>query len=415
MQKTIFQGLKVADFTAAIAGPLATRYLASQGATVVKVECHRHPDSVRLVPPYKDMEPGIDRSTQFAFYNYGKQSVAVDVSKPRGRDIAIKLIEWSDVLMENMAPGVMAKWELDYESVKRIKPDIVYLSSSSLGRTGPFSGYGAWGYHHSPLVGFSHLIGWPDRLPNFDAIAYTDSVAPSFSITALIGALLYRRRTGKGVHMDQSQTEAGAYFLGPAIMDYLTNDRIANRQGNRDPNMAPHGIFPCSGNNKWVAIAVSNQAEWEQFCRALKKEEWIIDERFESFETRKTNEDDLEKLITEWTVQHAVEEIVKLLQGAGVPSGMVAYTGDLFDDPQLQHRGHFRKIDHPEVGTHSYEMPSMRFSKMPHQPQKPAPMIGEHTNTVLRELLGYTNEEVADFLIDGIITTDEDLPDVGSY
>jgi len=415
MKKSIFEGLKVADFTAAIAGPLATRFLASQGATVIKVECHKHPDSVRLVPPYKDMEPGIDRSTQFAFYNHSKQSVVFDVSTPQGREIAIKLIEWSDMLMENMAPGVMLKWGLDYEKVKKIKSDIVYLSSSSLGRTGPFSGYGAWGYHHSPLVGYSHMIGWPDRLPNFDAIAYSDSVAPSFSLTSIIGALLYRRRTGKGVFIDQSQTEAGAYFLGPEMLDYLTNGRIAERQGNRDPHMAPHGIFPCSGEDRWVAIAVASQEEWEQFCHVLNKQDWIDDERFRTFQSRKKNEDELEGLISEWTKQHSREEIVQLLQEAGVPAGRLANTGDLFDDPQLQHRQHFDEVDHPEIGKHTIEVPSMHFSKMPHQPQRPAPMIGEHTDYVLKELLGYTDDEVADFLIDGVITTDEDLPEVGSY
>ncbi len=177
---------------------------------VIKVECHRHPDPVRLVAPYKDLVPGIDRSIQFPFYNYGKYSICLDAGRPRGKDIARRLIAWSDVLIENMALGSMKKWGLDYENVRKEKPEIIYLSSSSLGRTGPLSNYGAWGYHHGPLVGFSHLTGWPDRLPNGDAIAFTDSIAPSFSLIALIGALLYRRRTGKGVYIDQSQTEAGA-------------------------------------------------------------------------------------------------------------------------------------------------------------------------------------------------------------
>ena len=170
MGKSIFEGLKVADFTAAIAGPLAMRFMAEEGATVVKVECHRHPDPVRLVVPYKDMIPGIDRSVQFAFYNYGKQSVSLDIGRPLGQDIARRLIEWSDVLMENMAPGSMKKWGLDYENVRKIKSDIIYLSSSSLGRTGPLSAYAAWGYHHGPLVGFYHKTGWPVPFPIGDSI-----------------------------------------------------------------------------------------------------------------------------------------------------------------------------------------------------------------------------------------------------
>jgi benzylsuccinate CoA-transferase BbsF subunit len=410
MKKSIFEGLKVADFTGAIAGPLTTRFLASQGATVIKVECHRHPDSVRLVSPYKDMVPGIDRSVQFAFYNYGKYSISLDLARPQGQDIARRLIEWSDVLIENMVPGAMEKWGLDYERVRKLKPDIIYLSSSSLGRTGPLSGYAAWGYHHGPLAGFSHLTGWPDRLPCGDSIAYTDSVAPSFSIIALIGALLYRRREGKGLYLDQSQTEAGAYFLGPVIMDYFANGRIAERQGDRDSNMVPHGIFPCSGEDRWVAIAVSDQEEWKKFCLLLKKEAWIEDERFKTLRARKHNENELEKLISQWTRQRTSEEVMDLCQKAGIPAGKVANAEDLFNDPQLNHREHFKKLEHKEIGAYTIELPSVRFSKMPHQPQHPAPLLGEHTDLVLRDILGYTDEEIAEFLIEGVITTDEDLP-----
>ena len=414
MGKSIFEGLKVADFTAAIAGPLAMRFLAGEGATVVKVECHRHPDPVRLVVPYKDMVPGIDRSAQFAFYNYSKYSVSLDVGKREGQEIAKRLITWADVLVENMAPGVMKKWGLDYEHVRDMKSDIVYLSSSSLGRTGPLSSYAAWGYHHGPLVGFSHMTGWPDRMPSGDAIAYTDSIAPSFSIIALVGALLYRRRTGKGAYIDQSQTEAGAYFLGPAMMDYLVNGRTAERQGNRDPYMVPHGIFPCTGQDRWVAIAVSTREEWEQFCRALKQEAWLQDDRFSTVTARKQHEDVLEALISEWTAQHTSQEVAHLLQGAGVPSGVVVDAPGIFNDPQLKHRGHFGQVTHQEIGTYSYERPSMRFSGMPPQPQRPAPLIGEHNAHVLSELLGYTDDEIAEFLIQGVITTDEDLPELGS-
>ena len=415
MPESIFEGLKVADFTAAIAGPLATRYLAGEGATVIKVECHKHPDPVRLVAPYKDSIPGIDRSAQFAFYNYSKSSVSLDLGQPMGLEVAQRLVKWADVVIENMAPGVMKKWGLDYESCRKLKPDIVYLSSSSLGRTGPLSSYAAWGYHHGPLVGFSHLTGWPDRLPCLDAIAYTDSVAPSFSVIAIVGALLYRKRTGKGVFIDQSQTEAGAYFLGPAIMDYLTNGRIAGRQGNRDPHLVPHGVFPCQGEEKWVAIAVSTQDEWENFCRALEKKEWLHDERFASVRARKENEDELESLISEFTRQRSRQEVMALLQSAGVPAGIVATNEDLFNDPQLKHREHFKKLEHEEVGTYSYELPSFRFSKMPHQKQKPAPLLGEHTDHVLREILKYSDDEIAELLIQGVITTEDDLPELGSY
>jgi len=415
MTRKLFEGIKVADFTVAVAGPLVTRFLAGQGAEVIKVESHAHPDSVRFVTPYKDMVPGVDRSTQFALYNFSKKSIAIDLGSSGGREIAERLIQWSDILVENMAPGAMAKWQLDYENCRRAKPDIIYLSSSSLGRAGPLSNYAAWGYHHGPLVGVSHLIGWPDRLPCADPIAYTDSVAPSFSIIALVGALIYRRRTGKGVYIDQSQVEAGAYFLGPAAMDYLANGTIVKRQGNRDPDMAPHGVFPCQGVERWVAIAVTDQGGWERFCGVLDKREWLGDERYATLAARKANEEELEKLISQWTGRRTPEEVMDLLQSAGVPSGVVANGRDLLNDPQLKHRKHFGKVDHEEIGTYTYERPAVHFSRVPFPEQRPSPMMGEHTEYVLSDVLGYTDDEIADFLINGVITTDEDLPGIVSY
>jgi len=406
--KPVFEGLKVVDFTVAVAGPLIARFLASEGAEVIKVENHAHPDSVRTVAPFKDMDPGYDRSAQFAHYNYGKKSITIDCARPTGRDIAVRLIQWADILVENMAPGVMARWQLDYEDARRINPNIIYLSSSSLGKTGPFSNYAAWGYHHSPLVGFSHLIGWSDRNPCVDPIAYTDSLAPAFSIIALVGALIRRKQTGKGAYIDQSQVEAGSYFLGPAIMDYLVNGVVATRNGNRDPHMAPHGVFPCDGEEQWVAIAVPGDAEWIRFCKATGKEEWLQD-RFAALAARKKNEDELERLVGEWTSQHHPDEVVRRLQSAGIPSGKVATALDLLKDPQLVHRTHFGKLVHEEIGEYTYERSAIRFTEAVHPPQLPAPLLGEHTGEVL-DMLGYSDDDIAAFLIDGTITTDEDLP-----
>jgi len=408
MGRSIFEGLKVADFTGAIAGPLATRLLSAEGATTVKVECHKYPEPVRNVPPFKDEIPDIDRSTQFAFYNYSKYGISIDMGNPLGQVIGKRLVKWADLVIENMASGAMTRWGLDYEGCRKLKPDIIYLSSSSLGRTGPQSSYAAHGYHHGPLAGFSDLTGWIDRLPCMDAVAYTDAVAPVFSVIALVGALLYRRRTGKGVFIDQSQTEAGLYMLGPAFLDYFVNDRVASRRGNRDSRMAPHGIFPCHGDDRWVAIAVSNEEEWQKFCQALGRDEWLQDERFATVMVRKENEDELERRIGEWTAQRTPEEVMTFLQSAGVPAGIVATSEELFKDPQLKYREHFNVLEHKVIGPYSYERPSFHFSKMPHQQQRPSPLIGEHNEYVLRELLGYTDDEIAEFLINGAITTDAD-------
>jgi len=414
MNKPIFEGLKVADFTAAVAGPLVTRALGAQGATVVKVECHKFPEPVRYVAPYRNDEPGVERSVQYPFYNFSKYSISVDLATSKGQEIAKRLVKWADVLVENMVPGAMLKWGLDYENCRKINPQLIYLSSSSLGRSGPLATYAAWGYHHGPLAGFSHLTGWPDRAACVDTIAYTDSIAPIFSLIAIAGALLYRRKTGKGVYIDQSQTEAGIYFLGPAMLDWFVNGRVANRQGNRDPNMAPHGIFPCAGEDRWVAIAVSNDEEWQKFCRAIGKDEWLCDERFATIMARKENEEALESLIKAWTSQRTPEEVMELLQSAGVPAGVVQNAGDIFNDPQLKHREHFEVLEHKIIGKHTVERPPYRFHKAPYPRQRPAALLGEDNEYVLKELLGYTDDEIAELLIDKAITTDADLPPEGS-
>ena len=409
MSSSIFEGLKVADFTTAIAGPLATRFFAEQGATVVKVEGHNYPDPVRSTGPNLDDIPGFNRSVQFVFYSYSKYSISLDLDKPQSQEIARRLVTWADLLMENMSPGAMAKWGLDYESCRQMKPDIIYLSSSSIGREGPLSSIALQGYQHGPIAGISHLTGWPDRPAWPDPIAYTDTVAPCFSVLALVGALLHHRRTGKGAYIDQSQTEAGIYPLGPAILDWLTNSRVAKRGGNRDPGMVPHGIFPCRGNERWVAIAVSNQEEWQEFCLALGREEWLQDERFATVIGRKNNEDELERLVSQWTVQHTPKQVMEVLQSAGVPAGIVATTEDLFNDPQLKHREHFRTLEHEIIGPYSHELPSFRFSGTTYQPQQPAPLLGEHNEYVLRDILGYSDEEIAGFLIERAITTEADF------
>jgi len=409
MERSIFQDLKIAEFTSAVAGPLASRILAALGATVVKVESHKYPDGVRGVVPFKDEIPGVDRSAQFAFYNFSKYGLTLDLKNPAGLSIAERLIKWADVVIENLSPGKMDRIGLGYKQCSQMKPDIIYLSSTSLGRGGPLSSYGAWGYHHGPLAGFSHLVGWPDRMSCADNIAYTDSLAPVFSAIAIVGALLHRRRTGRGVHIDQSQTEAGINFLGPTMLNYLVNGEVEARQGNRDPHMAPHGIFPCREKETWVAITIADDAQWKKFCLALDHEEWCHDERFSSLIVRKKHEDTLEKMISEWTICHSREEITTLLQSEGIPAGMVSTAEELFKDPQLKHRSHFGTLNHAVIGDYTYELPPYRFSKMPPPAQRPAPLLGEHNEYVLKDILGYSDDDISDFIINGAVTTDADL------
>jgi len=408
----IFEGLKVADFSWVATGPQVTRALAQQGAVVVKVESHKYPDPLRTFYPFKDNIPAIDRSAFFAAYNPDKYSISLDLNKLQGQQVAKKLVTWADIVIENMSPGTMARWGLDYESCKQLKPDIIYISTTQMGQSGPYSLFAGYGQFAAAMAGFFHLTGWSYRDPSMIYNNYPDFIAPHFITITLVGALLYRHRTGKGMYIEQSQIEAAIYFLGPALLDYFVNGREANRQGNRDPYMVPHGIFPCQGEDEWVAIAVSTNEEWQNLCRALGREDWLQDERFATILARKENEGELEELISNWTKEHTPEEVMDILQSAGVAAGVVATSEDLFNDPQLKHRGHFKTLEHRVIGRHSYQAPAFRFSKTPHYMKRAGPTLGEDNEYVYKEILGFTDEEIAELLIEGVITTDADVPEI---
>lgn len=408
----IFAGVKVADFSWVAAGPQIARELAFHGATVVRVECHRYPETTRTAGPFKDGITGINRSAFSAAYNVNKYSISLDLNMPKGREVAKKLIRWADIVADSMSVGAMAKWGLDYESCKKIKPDIIYYSTCQMGQHGPYNKIKGYGFIGVSYAGYGHINGWPDRdpLPLFNN--YSDFISPYYLITAIIAALLHRRKTGKGMYLDQSQVEVGVNFLGPAVLDYIVNKRIASRMGNRDPYMAPHSVFPCQGNDRWVAIAITNDAEWQKLCEAMGNPDWSKDPRFSTLLGRKDNEDDLERLIEEWTRNHTAEEIMTMLQRAGVPAGVVQKAEDLFNDPQLKHREHFRFLKHREIGVHAYQSPAYRLSKTPCSLQKPAPCLGEDNEYVYKNILGLSDDEIAELLVEGVITTETDMPAV---
>lgn len=239
---------------------------------------------------------------------------------------------------------------------------------------------------------------------------YTDFISPWYLVIGAVGALLHRRKTGQGMYLDQAQIEAGITFLGPYLLDYSLNGRIAERMGNRDRFMAPHGAYPCQGVDRWVVIAVRNENDWSSLCRAVGHPEWQKDARFATVLVRKENEDALDKLIGEWTATFTPEEIMVKLQSEGIPCGPVERPEDLFIDPQLKHREHFRILEHKVIGQHSYNAPAYRLSKTPNRIWKAAPCLGEDNEYVYRDILEFSDDEIADLLIEGVITTDADLP-----
>ncbi len=410
MAKQVFEGIKVADFSWLGTGPQVTRELAFHGATVIRVECHRWPDLLRTAPPFRDSMPGIDRSAFWAAYNTNKYSISLDLNRSRGREIARKLVQWADIIAENMSPGQMAKWGLDYESCKKIKPEIIYFSTCQMGQHGPFSKFKGYGMLGVAYAGYSHLTGWPDRDPLILFNNYSDFVAPYYLMTPVIAALAYRRKTGKGTYLDQSQIEAGVSLLAPAVLDYTVNGRIACRIGNRDPHMSPHGVFPCRGDDRWVAIAVTSEKEWQAFCFVMGNPDWTRDTRFSTLLGRKQNEDELEALIAEWTLNYATDQVMHMMQEAGVPAGVVQTAEDLFNDLQLKHREHFRFLEHKVIGVHAYNSPAYRLSKTPCEIKRASPCLGEDNEYVYKEILGLSDDEIADLLMEGVITTETDMP-----
>lgn len=403
MAVKVFDGLKVADFSWVGVGPITTKYLADHGATVVRVESASRPDVLRLIPPFKGGTPGLNRSQFFANYNTNKLGLALNLNTPEGRQVAWRLIMWADVVAESFTPGTMKAWGLDYESIVGVRPDIIMISTCQQGQTGPHAHYAGFGQLASALGGYYELTGWPDREPAGPYGAYTDFICPPFALAALLAALDYRRRTGKGQYLDLSQLECGLQFLSPALLDYAVNGRVATRLGNRDPLACPHGVFPCAGEDRWVAIAVTTEREWRELCRVLRHPEWAADGRFATFLSRRQNEDLLESLIADATRDWDAYELMSALQAAGVPAGVVQRCSDLHRDPQLAHRGHWVTLDHCEMGLTVYDGIPFKLLETPGRLERAAPCLGEHTEFVLKELLGYTDEEVAELVIAGAL------------
>jgi benzylsuccinate CoA-transferase BbsF subunit len=404
----LFAGLKVLEFGGGAAGPLGTRYFADHGATVVRVESKQRPDFIRLLRYTPGAEGGLDASHMFAMVNVNKYGIALNMSHPKGTEIARRLVRWADVVAENFAPKAMAKWGLDYQSLTAIKPDLVMISTCLNGQTGPDRNYPGFGGQGSALSGFNHLTGWPDREPLGPYGTITDSLSPRFVALLVASALLRRRRTGKGQYIDLSQVEGGVVCLSENILTYTATGEMLGRLGNRSRHAAPHGAFRCAAkgedDDRWVTIAVHDDTDWERYRRALGDPAWAADARFATTAARLANVDELERQVEAWTRQRSAEEAMSTLQAAGIDAGVVANFEDLNQDPQLAHRRHFREVEHRVIGKHLAEMLAMRFAQTPGEIRMPAPCLGEHSEYVYRELLGMSADEYGALQADGVFS-----------
>ncbi|MGA8058914.1 MAG: CoA transferase [Candidatus Binataceae bacterium] len=403
MAKLPLEGVRIADFTWVWAGPYCTLQLAHLGADVIRIETRTRPCVTRLLPPWPEGKPGINRSGYFNQYNQGKRSLTLNYAKPGALEVAHRLVEASDVVTNNFASGVMEKMGLGYEALRKIKPDLIMISLSGYGDTGPFHEYVAYGPAQVPLSGLSSLTGYKGWPPMHAGFSYADPNAGVHGAFAILAALYHRKKTGEGQYIDMSQWECAMGLLPEGIMEYTMNGNEPARDGNRDPLIAPHGVFPSKDRfqntgimvDMWVSIVAADDAEFGRLAGAIGKPEMARDPRFATAAARKHNEDELEAAIAAWTSERSAAEAEQILQAAGVAAAVCAPNKFISEDPHLTERGYWVYLDHPEVGVQQHCGIPWRMSRTDGSVRAPAPLIGQHTDEVLAQVLGYSADEVA--------------------
>jgi len=393
--KRLMEGIRVIDFTWHLTGPLTTKALSDAGAEVIKVESRARPDIQRASAGMK--------MGSFGQHNTGKLSITLNVSKPEGLELCKRLISLSDVVVENFAGGAMDRMGLGYEVLRKVKPDIIMLSSCMQGQTGPRAKHPGSGHKLTSLAGFNQIIGWPDRGPGYIG-AYTDFLAPRMNIIAVLAALEYKRQTGKGQYLDMSQYEDSVHFLSALILDYTANGRVRDRMGNKSEYAAPHNAYRCLGSDRWCTIAVFTDQEWDSFCQVIGNPEWTRDSRFKTLTGRKDNEGELDQLVTTWTSTRTAEDVMTSMQNAGVPAGVVETGEDLLDhDLQFKYRGTFVEVEHPEGGKcRTQTGPHFLLSKAKFD-MKRAPHMGEHNEQVFKGILGLSDDDYDRLVKEGVV------------
>lgn len=404
MNRDVFQDLKIAAFNWAMVGPLTLKFFADYGATVVRVETSLRPCVTRTSAPFKDNIAGINRSGYFNHFSANMMSLSLNMNTPSGLEIARELIGWADVAMENFTPGVMDKWGLGYDALRKINPRIIMVRQNGFGIEGPYKNLAAFGMILAAIAGIPQYIGWPDRGPLPVGVgAYTDCISPRFAAAALIAALEYRDKTGNGQMIDLAQFETALYFLGPGLLEAAVNKREPVRNGNTVEFAAPHNVYRCKGNERWCTIAVTNDAQWAALCNAMGMPDLATDPSYDSLQHRKLNEPKLDNIIESWTLNRAPEEVMSILQAAGIPSGVVENSADIFQDPQLRARGLFWPMEHNEIGMFTHLGSSMVLSDTPAHASTPSPCLGEHNEYVLTKILGKTDEQFVELLAAGAL------------
>ena len=395
-------GVKILDLSWIVAGPTVGRAMADYGATVIRVESPTRVDTARVVGPFHGDEPGVEHSGLYGNVNAGKWGLTLNLRVPEAQQIFRQLAVWADIVCESFTAGVLPRWKLDYPHLRELKPDLIMLSSTLLGQTGPYNQVSGFGGQGAGMSGVHDLTGWSDRPPAGPFGPYTDYPAPRFALTALLAALDHRRRTGEGVFIDQAQAEGTLQLLAPALIDYKSGGPALSRRGNDDPQMVPHDVYECAPpegrSESWVAIAVADEDQWSRFA------EIVGLDASAPFEDRLAQRPEIDAAVGLWTGQRTAQEVEAALQAAGVSAHALSTTEDAANDPQLAHRNHFRRLPHGLHGETVVEGPRYILSETPVEPPRPAPQYGEHNELILRDVLGLSDDEIAALAASGALS-----------
>ena len=378
-------GVRLLDLSWAIAGPTIGRTMADFGATVIRVETADHVDVARVSAPFIDDVPGLDSSGLFFNMSAGKRSVSLNLSHPDANRVLEDLVRWSDVVVESFSPRARAALGLDYQRLAAVRPNLIMLSTCLFGQTGPLRRCAGFGSTGAAMIGFGQLAGWPGRPAGGPWGAYTDYVSPRFALCTVLAALDHRRRTGHGQYLDFAQAEATAHFLTPALLDEAVNHHGPVNQGNSDPNMVPHGVYPCAGDDRWVAIACRDDRDWEALATLLGRSD-LAPLRLSARQARVA---DIDELIANWTASRSTEEVEAAVISAGLPAHRVQNSAECVADPQLRHLNHYLTLPHPGHGTITLENCRITLSETPARVERTPPSVGQDTFEVLTEMLGY--------------------------
>lgn len=396
-------GIRVCDFTWVWAGPYCTMQLAHLGAEVIRIETRTRPCVTRMLPPWLDgVFNGVNRSGYYNQYNQGKKSISLNFKHPEAKEVARKLISQSDILVNNFAGGVIEKMGFGYEEAKKLRPNIIMVTLTGYGDYGPYKDFVAYGPAQVPLSGLSSLTGYRGFPPMHSGFSYADPNAGIHGALAIMNALYHRAKTGEGQYIEMSQWECAIDVLPEGLMEYTMNGVNPERNGNRDPYMAPHQSFKCKDwpekildqvVDRWISIVCADDAEWGRLANAIGRPELANDPKFNTLQARRQNEDQLEAIIQEWTLPQVAEEAVAKLQKAGVAAAVVSDAHYLSEDPNLTERNYFVYREHPEVGKRQHCGMPWRMSGTPTEVRAAAPVLGQNTDEVLA-MLGYKQDDI---------------------